>query len=106
MDVYFREGQAPNMVFHFPYLGCVPESASNSGQKGGSRFGPGFSQFLRFFALASCLGFGPRRGLNRNSKLFTERLPSSESLLPSGNKYHTCGDTREPRQMPGPREGR
>ena len=48
------------MVFHFSYPGCVPESASNSGQKGGSRFGPGFSQFLKVLRTCIMPGIWPK----------------------------------------------
>ena len=50
---------------------------------------------------ASSLACGQSSG-----NLFTDLLPSSESLLPSGSKCHTCCDTPETPRMRGPRDGR
>ena len=61
-----------------------------------------------FFGYVHCVSPGAASLACRKSfgKLFTERVPSSESLLSSGNKCHTYCDTREPPQMPGPGDGR
>ena len=55
LEVYFPERRAPNMEFHFPRWNVSPNLASDLAPSCGSRIW----QFLRFFVLPSCSGFGP-----------------------------------------------